>query len=376
MHGVPDPELYSYFFVGLASGGDLADTVADPITKRVAEANPEKMDLGIEKAYFLHGQYHGHLAVRELSLLSLDVQNISDSAVSLDALRVRTLESELFALATEEELAKALARTEPRIYDPPIDKLLPGEHFIIPLRIALGVSTAPGRSQWYYEEKVIEESTFPENSNWWRKRPDSEISIPISRGFSSTGDLQVDRETVQKQTLENKIDLREAFVDLYYLASAIDVIELAGKSKGTRTGRVSLRRYDPTNVVFRGSDEVGSCPILYAEVSGFWQRLGPVFPFAVGRNFVMSFAVPLPVGTNRVKLVEEEQEQSFIDGVWLTNQSGRWVQGRDLDLNELLPVDGEYTMLSPGDELVIELPAPAMNGTNLVVRGYYLPLLE
>lgn len=378
MYGVEKPEIYSYFFVGFAITTDLVDQSADPITQRVAQMNPDKADLGIEKVYFLHGDYHGHIAVRELFLLYLDLENISDAPFNLSSLKIHELESDLFLLQTEQELTQALVgEDDSAIYHPPIEKLLPGEHLAIPLRIGLGISRTPSRTQWYYEEKVIEESTFPEtNISWWRQRGSPEVAVPIARRFSDDGDLEISTERISIEVLARKKDLRSLFTDSYYLGASIHVTELAGSSTGARPGRMQVRHYDPTNVVFRGSDEVGSCPILYAKVSGFWERIGPVFPFAVGRNFASDFVVPLPTGTTRVKLVEEEAERSFIDGVILRGGSGSRVLASHSALRELLAIDDDYAVLNPGDELEFELPAPAESGMDLLIRGYYLSFVK
>jgi hypothetical protein len=203
------------------------------------------------------------------------------------------------------------------------------------------------------------------------------VAVEVVRGFDVQHKERTSLHRFSKRVLEDKNDLEARAVRRYYLGDTIEVLEVLVGLAGGKAGVVRVRRFDPTNLIARGTFAAGSCPILYVDEGGAWKRVRPVLVNAVSRTRRGIDVVPVPAGSDRFLIREEEAETSIVDGIelWVLSRSGqRLVLTPSLVKGVLRRNEGYVLRQGDGLEVAFEEPNLASEASRqLVVSGYYIP---
>ena len=369
-------------FFAMPDSGVALQHLKDPIARKVLEARPDLRDVVfflIRGGYW--GGYPGLVLNRELKLLVLDIENVGDKPLGLATLSGRRLSTnDPFNVLTESEFHEQLGKAHRMEQAIPIEMLRPGEHLFIPLHFELGyAATIPNPGVNYNAERCLERSDIP--SRWWSNWPRDPIILEEIVSVKDEGEYAAETRQVElpKSVLEAKPDYSKLIEDTYYLGEAVDIEEVVFRTGEGAMTPMSVRRFDPLNLVARGGFEKGSCPILYLRANGTWKRWRPVLIQAVTRSREGTDEVDLPTLGTTFRITEEEAETSFLDSIYLkiSEASGRTWLLSPREYSELGDRDGRYLKLRKGDSIEISFDVPRdlekAVDRKLVFAGFYVP---
>ena len=153
-----------YQIFGFPENQKAASFIKDPISLQVLNANPERRDIVLLTAHCIHGDYHGEIWIREIKLVTLDIENIGDQPIGLASLKETiTAGPTIYKARPLKDDEQSLLEAQIQEQSLPLESLRPGEHLIIPLRIELGLADKiRDHRNWNYE-RYINETSFLKN---------------------------------------------------------------------------------------------------------------------------------------------------------------------------------------------------------------------
>lgn len=353
-----------------------APALDDPLSRQLLQRYEDSRNIVALDIYLGHGQYYGVLLIRELRLVAVAIENVGDKPIGLEAYRARSLSApDLLSLASTTQVDERMASTGSHEYELPVEMLLPGEQLFIPLRLELGYQANVPRDDYMNSEISLTRESLP-NVKVLGEIPGDTVRFKIFRGLDVDGTHGVTEvHEVTKDILRSKINFARLYDVEYSLGDAVQVEEVVFRLDRSKHVDYPIRPLEPTNLVVSGGYEVGSCPIVYARVGPDWIRVGPVLVDAFSRDLAKTERRSGPQASSW-RLVEEEDETSFIDSVRLIL---RYPDGRSVALEptgrQLVP-DMKFEVLRRGDNLQLDfnLPLDAEAAKfELEVQGYYIP---
>ncbi|MDY7091809.1 MAG: hypothetical protein SX243_02440 [Acidobacteriota bacterium] len=367
---------FDFYFLGTLSPEEATQYLNDPLTRALLSVDSPPKDLFLARFSESWGTYSGHILQREVSLLSLDIENVSDQPVAIERLLSRSISRKAFTLTSPEEQTDAFEASDPDPQKVPLEELLPGEHLLVPLQIEFRLGSN-GRYGDRGAENILLERDLPQR--WWAEYPGDAVGIQFLLGIDQNREAILKSREVSKELLDQKAFFKN-ITDSYILGSSWRVDHIVA-SFGKARSSLSVRRFDPTNVLVRGGFAKGSCPILYATKNAKRVRLRPVFPEAVTRTFQMTDSITLPLGVTEFTLSEEEDEVSFLDYLAICTDCSQPTDSAVplSELSELHRIDGHYLTLRKGEEVTFQvpkdlaLPEDGKSGHTLLISGYYIP---
>jgi hypothetical protein len=368
-----------YEIFGLPESRTVASFVTDPISLQVLNANPERKDIVFLTAHCIHGDYHGELWIREIKLLTMDIENTGDRPIGLSSLKEAITEGPtVFKARSLAENQQSLATSQIQEQSIPLESLRPGEHLIVPLRIELGFADQiTGHRNWNFE-RYINEDVLPKK--WWRNVTVPEISFEILRSTDSRGNPQIDLRHVPLLALESKPDLMTLITPTYVIGQSIDVRDVVFRTGNGALTPYHVRKFDPNNLVVRGAYEAGSCPILSwrSAKQKQWAKYGRVLVDAVTSRHKMTVSIPVDSTIDEFKLSEEENEITFLEKIQLsvTDQGGHTYFF--MPEGDFLPrgPNGFITLARNSSvSFVFKIPESlgVLHDKKLHISGYYIP---
>jgi len=308
---------------------------------------------------------HKTIIPREVELLVAVLENISSQPIRIGSARVRDQSSvqRVRDGTTESAILQTAPVKEASLFPPEI--LAPGEKLLVPLRF---------RSV-YHETELWEFG----NSRT-RHREDVEADLTgvdavYLPEYSVRGPqlFSIDRSTFL--AFVDKPSVRDAFTKEYIFGPSyqLDSIEVDGAN-------MSLRQYNPKNVVIRSGSESGSCPYIftYSGTDHKWTSEGTILFGFNRRAREATDSLSLRRFDGRIVIREMEAETSFIESLHVIEECADGSKHVLYPENRSLRNDDkDYVILKKGEELSVTFTSPqaslCQGRHTLIARGFYLP---
>ena len=305
-----------------------------------------------------------HFIGRSLSLRIAVVENVSNDPISLGNFTVKVNRSDRLRSRQDDSAQLAAQPAEKRELFP--QKMLsPGEKIVIPMEMPL--SYKKNEFFDYVNETPVNQNIRSNVASELTKI--DQINFPIYERNSPF--------TVSARTVENILN-RPA------TSFALNKEYLYGPSMSVESVDVDnvnfpFRQFDPTKLVIKAGDAIGSCPYVYtySAKDEAWINEGVVL-YGVNESRKEKIEEKrLTRFDGRVRIRERDPEDSFIDAVYV---KALLPGGGEIILRPehraVRSADGQYLKLRQGEEVELKFNLPrGLTATEYVlgVEGYYIP---
>ena len=337
---------YALGFVGAQNINDLAGKYKQlpQFLRTLSASNPDVPDLAMERFLLQECDcvWELQIAYRPLKVVVLDVENVSQQP-----LRMSYIEGD-FRQSPDMHLSpfssNAQRQGERKRLEFPQELLAPGEHILVPMGLLLSSFTD------------LNISPHPE-------------SIPRQMPAASLV-IQEETSDEKEQSVSHPDKKREVEYHNEYVVGSWFSPRLAA-------GLGAVRPFSPSNVVYQGSLEQGSCPYLFAYVPSRrqWVRSGTVISNKKGKESEGESSLRISRETDgRILVKEVEPETSYLDQIYLKVE----LEGGEQiilfpDDRRLRLQDADYVILNQGQEILLEfaLPSKPLKSVRVISRGYF-----
>lgn len=292
------------------------------------------------------------------------VENITDQPIKLGRFTIRETKIKSLRSPEEEQALLNAQPSEERAWFAP-EILKPGERIIIPVELLMGFRPTEDLGEMYVGSVDLQQD--PDLLKQYKGSGSADFP-GVTRGSWFSIDAKTVDAILARQGA--KFPLNEDYV--YGPSVRIESVEIAGVS-------YPFREFDASRLVITEGFEMGSCPYVYtySPDSQTWTREGVIL-YALNEKRKESWDErPLQKFDGRVLIKEEDDEESFIDSVFVRAIA---LDGQETILNpaniQLAATDNRYVSLKKGDQLLVEFPrARNAIGVRYVLEavGYYIP---
>jgi hypothetical protein len=291
---------------------------------------------------------------RSLSLRIAVVENIANEPIRIGKFAIK--ENDDGSVYTQEENKARLAKKELRheaLF--PMEMLKPGEKMVIPIEMRL----AGGKQERSAGPVVAANDQYLYDKIRTRGQWNfGEISIP-----STVLEMMLSRST-QMVALDRE----------YLLGPSIMV-----ESLEVDNVEFPFRQFDPSKIVIFDEMDSGSCPYVYtySPQDKTWRNEGVILRGKIGKQRESLDEKVLTRFDGRILIKERDQEDSFIDSVFLRVIYDNGDETIVCPSNKLLcSVDGNRSRLRQGEKLSLFFDVPKRGNVQKYVLsavGYYVP---
>jgi hypothetical protein len=311
--------------------------------------------------WYSYAKYVGRL----LRLRVAVVENITNEPIKLGRFTLRENDAE--GLRSQDQNRAQLEKiplAQSGLF--PMEMLKPSEKLVIPMEMDLGIDKDEERNV------LVTAGTRPDLVSRIRNTGQFFFAVPetVSPGAGVN---------IPGSTLDDMFRRSDQMVTLdreYVLGPSLMVENL-------EVDRVEFpfRQFDPSRIVIFEDTATGSCPFVYtySKQSKTWRNEGVILRARIGQEKESLDEKLLTEFDGRVRIVEKEHEDSFIDSVYLRVTYDNGEEATFYPRNkQLRAADGNRTILRQGDELSLFFDIPRSTGIRKFVLGavgYYIPYL-
>lgn len=292
------------------------------------------------------------------------LENITDQPIKLGKFTFK--ETQLNYLRSREEDQALLGNQSSQdrsLFAPEI--LKPGERIVIPIELLMGFRDTEDLGEAYATAVDLKEDSSLLN----QYKGSGPVYFP---GATKGARFSIDSATLDGilARQQAKFPLNEDYV--YGPSLRIESIEIDSV-------RYPFREYDASRIVITEGLAMGSCPYIYtyASDSQTWEKEGVILYALNEKRKERLDELQLHRFTGQLLIKEEDDEESFIDSVYVKAISS---DGTETILhptnNVLASTDKRYVRLKKGDQLLVDFDlSRGVIATRYVLGavGYYLP---
>lgn len=343
----PSQADYALGFLGAQNINDLAGKYKQlpHFLRTLSTSNPNVPDLAMERFLLLECDcvWELQIAYRPLKVVALDIENMSRQPIKVGYIEGDFRQSPDRQLSPFSNTAKQPG--ERKRLEFPQELLAPGEHLLVPMGLLLASFT--------------DRNVSPHPESIPRQMPAASLVI------------QEETSDEKEQSISHLDKKREVEYHNEYVVGSWFSPRLAA-------GLGAVRPFSPSNVVYQGSLEQGSCPYVFAYIPSRqqWVRSGTVISDKKGKEREGESSLRISRETDgRILIKEVEPETSYLDQVYLKVE----LEGGEKitlfpDDRRLRAHDGDYVILNQGQEILLEfaLPPGPLKSVHVISRGYFL----